>query len=57
MMENPEREADASDPANRWSVLPEQVPFEEQVISIPASDAPDVDGGRSPDHEWLIRGL
>lgn len=56
-MENAEREADASNPAKRWSVLPEQVPLEEQVISMPTSDAPDVDGGRNPDHEWLIRGL
>ena len=57
VMGNAERQDDASDPANRWSVLPEQVSLEEQVISMPASDAPDVNGGRNPDHEWLIRGL
>lgn len=43
--------------SERWHHLPEPVRPEDQVISVPASDAPDVNGGRNPDHEWMLRGL
>lgn len=44
-------------PLDRWRALPARVPVEEQSTSSPASAAPDPEGGRNPDTDWLLRGV
>ena len=44
-------------PLDRWRALPARVRMEDQSSSVPASDAPDPDGGRNPDNDWLLRGV
>ena len=44
-------------PPDRWRALPARVRVEDQSTSVPASDAPDPDGGRNPDNDWLLRGV
>jgi len=43
-------------PLFRWQALPARVRVEDQSTSSPASDAPDPEGGRNPDNDWLLRG-
>ena len=44
-------------PPDRWRALPARVRVEDQSSSVPASDAPDPEGGRNPDNDWLLRGV
>lgn len=44
-------------PLDRWRALPARVRVEDQISSVPASDAPDPEGGRNPDNDWLLRGV
>ena len=44
-------------PLDRWRALPARVRVEDQSASVPASDAPDPEGGRNPDNDWLLRGV
>ena len=44
-------------PLDRWRALPARVRVEDQSSSVPASDAPDPEGGRNPDNDWLLRGV
>ncbi|MEC5193175.1 MULTISPECIES: hypothetical protein [unclassified Arthrobacter] len=44
-------------PVDRWRALPTRVRVEEQITSVPVSDAPDPEGGRNPDNDWLLRGV
>ncbi|TFC39650.1 MULTISPECIES: hypothetical protein [unclassified Cryobacterium] len=44
-------------PLDRWRDLPARVRVDEQSMSVPASDAPDPEGGRNPDNDWLLRGV
>ncbi|MET4097636.1 hypothetical protein [Arthrobacter sp. UYCu712] len=48
---------DAAVPLDRWRALPTRVPVDEQVTSVPVSEAPDPEGGRNPDNDWLLRGV
>ncbi|TFC86408.1 hypothetical protein E3T24_06555 [Cryobacterium sp. TmT2-59] len=52
-----ERRSDIAAPLGRWRTLPARVPVDEQTTSSPASDAPDPEGGRNPDNDWLLRGV
>ena len=42
---------------DRWRALPARVRVEDQSTSVPASDAPDPEGGRNPDNDWFLRGV
>lgn len=44
-------------PLDRWRSLPARVRVDEQSTSVSASDAPDPEGGRNPDNDWLLRGV
>lgn len=44
-------------PLDRWRALPARVRVEDQSTSSPASDAPNPEGGRNPDNDWLLRGV
>jgi len=46
-----------ADPTDRWRALPARVRVQDQSTSVPASDAPDPEGGRNPDNDWLLRGV
>ena len=48
---------DPAVPLDRWRALPARVRVEDQSSSVPASDAPDPEGGRNPDNDWLLRGV
>lgn len=47
----------AAVPPDRWRALPARVRVEDQSTSVPASNAPDPEGGRNPDNDWLLRGV
>ena len=52
-----EGEPGVADPLNAWRALPARVRVEDQSTSAPASAAPDPEGGRNPDNDWLLRGV
>ena len=35
--------------------LPEPIALEDTVTGVDVSHVPDPDGGRDPDHEWMLR--
>ncbi|MBO0923376.1 heme biosynthesis protein HemY [Cellulomonas sp. zg-ZUI199] len=35
--------------------LPEPIAFEDMVASVDVRPVPDPDGGRDPNHEWMLR--
>ena len=43
------------DVPERFRVLPERVKPEDWVIDVPAEDAPDPEGGRDTDRDFVIR--
>ena len=43
------------DVPERFRVLPEHVNSEDWVIDVPAEDAPDPEGGRDTDRDFVIR--
>jgi hypothetical protein len=46
-----------TDSAGSYRHLPERVPLEDMITEQPASDAPDPEMGRDPNHDWLLRGV
>lgn len=47
----------ASAPLGRWRAVPARVRVEEQITTLPASVAPDPEGGSNPGNDWLLRGV
>jgi hypothetical protein len=50
-------EAALTEAEPRYRHLPSRVPMDELVEERAASDKPDPEMGRDPNHEWLLRGV
>ncbi|MBF0689565.1 MAG: heme biosynthesis protein HemY [Cellulomonas sp.] len=44
-----------AEPGTDFRRLPEPIALEDTVATQDVRDAPDPDGGRDPNHEWMIR--
>ncbi|UZN02604.1 heme biosynthesis protein HemY [Cellulomonas sp. S1-8] len=54
-MPDTEPRAEAEAPAADFRRLPEPIALEDTVTSQDVGHVPDPDGGRDPNHEWMLR--
>lgn len=55
MTESPTPPAPHPDPVAEFRHLPEPVAPQDLVATVDTRPVPDPDGGRDPDHEWMLR--